>query len=100
MKTIERVEEAIEYVKNGAATQYIQAGNKTVRISNHGANPDRADYDTISIVIGESHNSYSQDRNKLIRDWERSNEWHMTLDGGFIEQFESVEQFLEWFEIE
>lgn len=100
MKTVNKVEAAVQAVIDGAATQYIYSQGKTVRVSNHGANPDRTDADTISIVISDNEQSYRSDRGRTVTNWERSNQWYMDKDGNFIEQFESIEQFLNWFDVE
>lgn len=99
MNSVELVESAIQQVINGSRTQYINFGEKTVRVSNHGANPERTDENTISIVIGNEEQSYRSDRGRTVTNWERSNQWYMTTDGSFVEQFDSVESFLNWFEI-
>ena len=98
MNSVELVESAIQQVINGSRTQYINFGEKTVRVSNHGANPERTDENTISIVIGNEEQSYRSDRG-TVTNWVRSNQWYMTADGSFVEQFDSVEAFLNWFEI-
>ncbi len=51
MTLAQQVQEAIERVQGGAASQYIKAEGVTVRVSNHGANPDRVDGKFISFVI-------------------------------------------------
>ena len=100
MKTVKQTENAIQAVINGAATQYIYASGKTIRVSNHGANPSRTDDNTISIVIDNNVQSYRADRGRMITNWERSNQFYMINEGVFTEQFESVESFLNWFDIE
>lgn len=99
MTISEQVESAVKRVSEGAATQYVYSNGKTIRISNHGANPDRVDDDTISLVVSNNGQSYRSDRGRVITNWERSNQWYVDQDGSFEEQFESIEDFLNWFEI-
>lgn len=102
MKTMEladQVQEAISRVANGAATQYVYSNGKTIRVSNHGANPERTDDNTVSLVVENNGQSYRSDRGRVITSWERSNQWFVDGDGNFEEQFESIDSFLNWFDI-
>ncbi len=96
---VDKVLKAINNVINGHTTQYINANGKVIRVSDHGANPQRVDENTFSIVIGKDWQSFRHDRNRPMTNWERTNQYYMNDSGGFTEQFESVEDFLQWFDI-
>lgn|SRR5690606_23722095 len=100
MTTTQKVQDAIRLISEGYCTQYINCGGKTIRVSNHAANPERTDDNTVSLVIDNEGQSYMQDRGRFRASWERSNEWYVSADGQFTEQFDSIESFLNWFDID
>ena len=100
MGIIDKVNEAIKLASEGFKTSYIRVGDKTIRVSDHGANPKRTDYNCISLVVGNDNQSFRSDRGRMVTNWERANQWYVNTDGDFYEQFDSIESFLSWFEIE
>ena len=100
MKAIDKVTEAIKLVAEGYRTQYIVVREKTIRVGDHGANPDRTDYNYISLVVGNDNQSFRSDRGRTVTNWERANQWYVNTDGEFFEQFDSIESFLSWFDID
>lgn len=100
MKTSDKIIEAVNQVVNGFPTQYIYVSGKTIRVSDHGANPQRVDDGTISIVVNNDGHSYKASRGRVTTTWERSMQFYMRADGCFTENFESVESFLNYFDIE
>lgn len=99
MTTTQLIESAIKKIKEGFPTQYIKVDGKVIRVSDHGANPDRVDNDTLSLVVGNSNQSYRSDRGRVITLWERANQWYVNSDGEFYEQFDSIDSFLEYNEV-
>lgn len=100
MSTVQLIEEAIKKVIDGYPTVYINSNGKVIRVADHGANPARVDENTVSLVVNNSDQSYRSDRGRVISNWERSNQWYVDQDGNFCEQFDSIDSFLDWFEID
>lgn len=100
MTTAQKISQAIQYVNDGLSTQYINVGDKVIRVADHGANPSRTDWNIVSLVIQNDNQSYSEDRGRSRTSWERVNEWHINSDGDFSEQFDCMESFLTHFDIE
>src|SRR5690606_18086407 len=72
-KITEQVELLIERVRNGGATQYFSfwfgededsEEKWTIRVSNHGANPERADENTISFVVEVKKEEHPEDEGR------------------------------------
>lgn len=97
-KILNKISEAIK-LASGSKTQYISFGEKTLRISNHGANPNRADDNMVSLVVSNEDQSYRSDRGRTVTNWERSNQWYINSVGEFSEQFDSIESFLNYFDL-
>lgn len=63
----EQVLEKIEWVSSGNPTQYLSFHDEQndkvwkIRIANHGANPERADENTISFIVPEKEAEESDD---------------------------------------
>lgn len=99
MTTVKKIESAIKDVNNGLPTQYISVDGKTIRVADHGANPTRTDENTISLVVGNDEQSYRSDRGRVVTNWERSNQFYVDSGGCFSENFDSIESFLNYFDI-
>lgn len=99
MRTVEIIQAAIKDVNNGMRTQYINVDGKTIRVADHGANPTRTDENTISLVVGNDEQSYRSDRGRVVTNWERSNQFYVDCDGCFSENFDSIESFINYFDI-
>ena len=104
----ERIQKAIDSVINGSSSEYIKFTTDdddiiTFRISNHMANPIRTDENTHSLVIQlpeeeeeddeENYNSWSINK-KTFRNIQ--NQYFLNEDGYFIENYETIEDFLEY----
>jgi hypothetical protein len=100
MTTAKKIQQAILDINNGFPTQYVRVSGKTIRVADHGANPDRTDWDLVSLVIENEGQSFREDRGRGRTQWERSNEWYINSEGDFSEQFDSIESFLNHFDIE
>lgn len=99
------VEERIERVINGSATQYVKYEHPeteedwTIRISNHNANPERVVENTISFVINlpeiesedEVYSSFSVNK-KSFRSIQ--NQFELDENGCFYENYSDIEDCL------
>ena len=102
---IEKVQNAIESVKNGYSSKYINIENPfdnsdwTIRVSNHGANPSRIDENTISLVVvlpeqeSDELSQFSINK-KSFRSI--NNQFFLNEDGDFTENFSDLEECLEY----
>lgn len=99
MSTVQLIEDAIKKVIKGYPSVYINSNGKVIRVSDHGANPSRVDDNTVSLVVNNSNQSYQSDRGRVITSWERYNQWYIDEEGNFCEQFDSIDSFLSWFDI-
>ena len=99
MTTVQKIESAIKDILNGLPTQYINIDNMVIRVADHGANPTRTDNNTLSLVVSNDEQSYRSDRGRVITSWERSNQFYIDGEGSFSENFDSLESFLNYFDI-
>ena len=103
---VKKTEEKVQSVINGVASQYFTFDHPeteetwTIRVSNHNANPQRVDENTISFVVyvpetdseEESSNWGINKKNfKSI-----SNQFFLNESGDFEEQFYDMEECLEY----
>lgn len=102
------IEGKIEKVINGSASQYLEFQHPeteeswTIRVSDHNANPQRVDENTISFVIFVPEKEKSSDENysnwgiakKEFRNI--SNQFFLNEEGGFEENFPTMEECLEY----
>jgi hypothetical protein len=102
------IENKVENVINGSASQYVSfehpvtLENWTVRISDHKANPQRVDENTISFVVFVPENEVSENEN--YSNWgvakkqfnSISNQFFLNENGGFEENFPTMEECLEY----
>lgn len=100
---IEKIEKAIETVINGGRSEYIKFDHEedswTVRVSNHGANPQRTTDNFISLVV-DTPESEDEDytnwciNKKSFREVE--NQFYLNENGDFTENFYDIAEMLDY----
>lgn len=100
-------ESKIQSVINGVASQYFTFENPetevtwTIRVSNHNANPQRVDDNTISFVVFVPENNSEEDEYSQWGINKKNfksipNQFFLNESGDFKEQFCSIEECLEY----
>lgn len=98
------IKTAIEEVISGAATKYIKAGGRTIRISNHSANPDRIGDNDISIVIPSANKEAEPEAGTSSMGVNKKsfksipNQIFLNEEGNPTENWETIEDVLEYFD--
>ncbi len=103
---VKLTEEKIQKVINGSSSQYFTFDNEltedawTIRVSNHNANPQRVDNNTISFVVyvpeedlQEQFTSFSVSKKNFKS---LPNQFFLNENGDFEEQFQSIEECIEY----
>lgn len=100
---IEKIKEAIEAVINGGSSKYIKFDYNdeswTVRVSNHGANPQRTTDNFISLVIDTPDSECEEYTNWCINKKsfrEIENQFYLNEDGDFTENFYDIYEMLDY----
>jgi hypothetical protein len=110
--TIKKIENAIQQIIEGAASQYINCVNINgesvkIRVSNHKSNPSRMSDKDISLIVEvkeiererEDDDVTSFTINKKSFN-DIPNQFFLDENGSFVEHFQSIKELLNWFEIE
>ncbi len=97
---IKKVDIAIDSVKDGFSSQYIKFYDEndtqwTVRVSDHTANPSRCDEYTISLVVDVEKSEDARVYSKNFKNI--SNVHFLNSDGDFFENFENIEEMLNYY---
>jgi len=107
MTTTEKIQNAIEKIIDGYASQYINVENEngeelTIRVANHPANPSRMDLLDISLVVEVEESQDDEYTNWCINKKSFrsiSNQYFLDTDGDFTENFRNLGEMLEYHEI-
>ncbi|MCU0393912.1 MAG: hypothetical protein MUE81_22610 [Thermoflexibacter sp.] len=103
---IKTAEEKVNNVVNGSASQYFKFEHPeteetwTIRVSNHNANPNRCDDNTLSFVVfvpeSESEESYSAMTINKKKFKSIPNQFFLNENGEFEENFMDMEECIEY----
>lgn len=109
MNTVQQIEKAIENVINGFGSQYISAETENgesikIRVSNHKSNPSRMGDKDISLVVfvpekeieSDEYNNWGKNKKNF---YDIPNQYFLDENGSFEEQFQAIEDLLNWHEI-
>lgn len=104
MQNINKLQEIIDRVVNGQATQYINLPNDngdlvTIRVSDHNANPSRMESVGFSLVVNRIEEEQDSEGNwsinkKEFRDLE--NQYQLDENGEFEDNFSNLKQFFNY----
>lgn len=104
MSQLNILQEVIDRVVNGQATQYVSLKNDngelvSVRVSDHNANPQRMESIDFSLVVNREENDNEETSNWSINKKEfrdLHNQYQLDSYGDFIENWSSLKEFFNY----